>query len=97
MLLNARNGLCATVPGYGLIDFNDVVHNFPDGVRVMQQAIRDAIAKYEPRLQNVSVRHIDTDQGTALSFEIVGRLADETRSVVRIKTRINHAGVCTVT
>lgn len=95
-LLNSRNGLSATVPGYGLVDFNDVVHNFPDGVRVIQHSIRDAILRYEPRLQNVSVRHVESSDGLTLAFEIVGRLADDRRSVVRLRTQLNHGGVFSV-
>lgn len=95
-LLNSRNGLSATVPGYGLVDFNDVVHNFPDSVRVLQQSIRDAISKYEPRLQNVSVRHVATDDVTTMAFEIVGRLADDRRSVVRLRTQLRHGGAFSV-
>lgn len=96
-ILNSRNGLSATVPDYGLVDFNDIVHNFPDSVRVLQQSIRDVITKYEARLLNVSVRHIPSGDANTMSFEIVGRLADDRRSVIRMRTQLSHGGVFSVT
>ena len=55
-LLNSHQGHSCTVPQFGVLDFNDVVHNMPDAIRHLQQSIRATIVEHEHRLQNVSVR-----------------------------------------
>ncbi|MGD8860671.1 MAG: type VI secretion system baseplate subunit TssE [Myxococcales bacterium] len=91
-LLNARQGLSATVPDYGVVDFNDVVHTLPDGVRVLQQSIRQTILEHEPRLEHVRVRHVAMPDSTSLHFEITGRLADGSREVIRVHTELRAGG-----
>lgn len=91
-LLNTRVGDAATVPDYGLIDFSDLCHNFPEAISYLQQSIRATILKYEPRLRNVSVRFVPDEDPLVVRFEIVARLADDRRSVVRLKTACDAAG-----
>jgi type VI secretion system protein len=92
VLLNTRVGDAVTVPEYGLSDFSEIVHNFPEAIGHIQQSIRKTVLEYEPRLQNVSVRFIETDNPLELQFEIVARLADNKRSIVRLKTQVESSG-----
>ena len=92
VLLNTCSGECETVPDFGLTDFSDIVHELPHGVHKIQQNIRNVILKYEPRLKNVSVRFLPTDEPLLLRFEVVARLNDESRSVVRLQTQMSSGG-----
>lgn len=91
-MLNTRVGESVTVPDYGLVDFADVCHNMPEAIGAIQQSIRATILKYEPRLRNVSVRFVPGDDPLKVSFEVVARLADTRRSVVRLRTAMNAGG-----
>ena len=91
-LLNARQGLSESVGTYGVVDFNDVVHTAPEGIRTLQHSIRAAILEHEPRLHSVAVRAIAGEDPLTLRFEITGRLASDRRSVVRIHTEMRSGG-----
>jgi type VI secretion system protein len=92
VLLNTCIGDSLTVPDFGLTDFSDIVHELPKGVHKIQQSIRDLIMKYEPRLKNVSVRYIPDSEPLVLRFEVVARVNDESRSVVRLRTQMESGG-----
>lgn len=91
-MLNTRVGESVTVPDYGLVDFSDVCHNMPEAIGAIQQSIRATILKYEPRLRNVSVRFVPSEDPLKVQFEVVARLADTRRSVVRLRTALNAGG-----
>lgn len=95
-MLNTPQGESLTVPDYGLIDFADVCHNMPEAIGAIQQSIRATILKYEPRLRNVSVRFVPSEDPLQVRFEVVARLADSRRSVVRLRTAMNTGGHMTV-
>jgi type VI secretion system protein len=96
-LLNTREGDSLTAPDFGILDLSDLIHNFPDATQYVQRSIRDTITKYEPRLKNVRVRAVDSDDPLKLAFEISARLAGETqRGVVRVRTEIGPSGRATV-
>jgi type VI secretion system protein len=91
-LLNSHQGHSSTVPQFGVLDFNDVVHNMPDAIRHLQQSIRATIIEHEHRLQNVSVRLVPTQDPLTLQFEILARLASDRQSLVRMRTRVRPGG-----
>ena len=95
-MLNTPQGESVTVPDYGLVDFADVCHNMPEAIGAIQQSIRATILKYEPRLRNVSVRFVPSEDPLSVRFEVVARLADSRRSVVRLRTALNSGGQMTV-
>lgn len=92
VLLNTCIGDSVTAPDFGLSDFSDIVHELPKGIHKIQQSIRDVILKYEPRLKNVSVRYLPDQEPLVLRFEVVARLNDPSRSVVRLRTRMESGG-----
>jgi len=92
VLLNTCSGESVTVPDFGLMDFSDIVHELPHGIHKIQQSIRAVILKYEPRLRNVSVRFIPDEEPLVLRFEVVARLNDKSRSVVRLQTKMSSGG-----
>src|SRR5690349_8246200 len=94
VLLNTREGESASAPKFGVVDFNDIVHVYPEAARRLEAAIRTAIQEYEPRLKNVSVHHKPEDGDVStLSFEITARLAQgEPRGLLRFRTQMESGG-----
>ena len=74
VLLNTRQGESLCAPGFGVLDLSDVIHSFPLAYADLAQSIRATIAEYEPRLKNVTVRHVP-DDGLVLRFEIGAQIA----------------------
>ena len=61
-LLNTRQGSALTVPDYGLVELSELIHDFPEALGIMQRNIKNTILKYEPRLKNVQVRVIESEE-----------------------------------
>jgi len=74
-LLNTRRGDCATAPEYGVVDFADMVHEFPAAIQQLSRSIRATIMEFEPRLKGIAVRHVAGEDPLALRFEISAQLA----------------------
>ena len=96
-LLNTRQGEAVTVPDFGVIDFTDLVHNFPDAIQLLQRSIRATILQYEPRLKNVVVQHVRDEDVLVLKFQISAQVATRTgRGGVRFETQLRAGGHVTV-
>ena len=92
-LLNTRMGESLSASDFGIVDFADVVHNFPEATQVLQQSIRATILKYEPRLRNVSVHPVASPDTLMIAFEISARLASGAqRGVFRVRTELTPSG-----
>jgi type VI secretion system protein len=93
VLLNARQGGSATVPRYGLVDFNEVVHHFPTAIQRLQQEIRATVLEYEPRVKNVTVRHLPTEDPLTLQFEITAQPSEKgARGTLKFRTQMSAGG-----
>jgi type VI secretion system protein len=75
VLLNTRRGDSVTAPDFGVVDFADVVHDWPGGVQQLARSIRATILEHEPRLRSVAVRYLPEAEGLVLRFEITAQLA----------------------
>ncbi len=84
-------GSMLTCPDYGLVDVSELIHAFPDAIAMMAKAIRNSIAKYEPRLTNVMIKHIPSESGDlTLRFEITAQLTGgDGRSRVKFETSLD--------
>ena len=92
-LLNTRRGSCATRPEYGVVDFTDLVHGFPGSIQLLQHAIRGTILEFEPRLKNVSVRHVPQEDPLVLRFDITAQPAQKgARGLLRFSTQMRPGG-----
>jgi type VI secretion system protein len=92
-LLNTRQGNSATAPDFGILDFNDVVHDFPNGIQTLAKSIRATVLQYEPRLKNVAVRHLPDENLLTLRFEIAGQVAEgRTSRTIRFATTVRPGG-----
>lgn len=93
VLLNTRRGDSATGADYGILDFTDVVHEFPSGIQQLGKSIRATVLQYEPRLKNVVVRHVPGENLLTLRFEISGQLADgRSARTLRFATTVKPGG-----
>jgi type VI secretion system protein len=93
VLLNARRGDAATLPTFGLSDFNSLVHALPEAIQALQSSIRSTILEFEPRLKNVSVRYLPDHEPLLLKFEIIAQLAEkDARGFLRFQTQLSPGG-----
>ncbi|MBW2109151.1 MAG: type VI secretion system baseplate subunit TssE [Deltaproteobacteria bacterium] len=77
-ILNTRQGNVPIAEDYGVPDFTDLLHGYPQSLRDFEGSIRRTIRKYEPRLRSVRVNFIPKEEGAfSLRFQITGRLATE--------------------
>lgn len=81
-MFTARQGSVQAAPDYGLPDLNDLTLSRAELIQENCKAIRDCIARYEPRLSEAEVEHIELEdmhftQGfriSALKRDSLGRL-----------------------
>ena len=77
-ILNTRQGSVPIGEDYGVPDFTELLHAYPDSVRDFERSIRQTIQKYEPRLNGVRVRLIPQDEDIlSLRFQIMAKLVTE--------------------
>lgn len=94
-LLNARRGAVGHLPDHGLPDISEVYRDMPDSIALLQQAIKETIETYEPRLTRVQVQHRSTDQPSMrLVFLISGALTGGAR--VRFQTTFSSTDAAEV-
>jgi type VI secretion system protein len=91
-LFNSRQGLAETAPSFGVVDFCDVVHSLPQGLRHIERAIETSVERFEPRLVEVQVRCVPEEGALRLRFEIVGRLRHDPHKVLRARTSLGVGG-----
>jgi type VI secretion system protein len=92
-ILNTRVGDSLSAAGFGIIDLADLVHNFPNAALIMERSIRATVSEYEPRLKNVRVRLLPSDDPLKLVFEIAARLAGgKHQGLVRVRTEVEPTG-----
>jgi type VI secretion system protein len=88
VLVNLRQ-ICATPRGsvplardYGIEDATRIFHEYPGSVTEMQRDLEETFSRYEPRLLNVSVTHVRSDElELVLRFHIEGTLVVDGRPV----------------
>ncbi len=100
-MLNTRSGSCLTAPDYGIVELGEMLNDFPDGIGVMQRAIKNTILKYEPRLKNVQVRPVQSEEDESrmfVHFEISAQLLypNGDRQPVRFSTTVDESSNVTV-
>ncbi|MBJ6724518.1 type VI secretion system baseplate subunit TssE [Geomesophilobacter sediminis] len=96
-ILNTRQGAVPIAPDYGVPDFLDFLQNFPDSVREIEQNMRQAIERYEPRLERVHVCFIPQDQDLlSLRFHIDAQVRDGRSTRLSFETMLETGGKITV-
>ncbi len=81
-ILNTRQGSVPIAHDYGIPDFTELLHEYPESLRGVERAIRNTIQKYEPRLKAVRVNFLPQDDDVlVLRFQIIAKLAIEDENV----------------
>jgi type VI secretion system protein len=91
MMCTTRQGTMLTAPDYGVCDVSEMVHAFPDAIAMMARSIRHTIQTYEPRLTNVQVRHIPSEQIELLvRYEVTATLVTNgSKTPVKFETSLD--------
>jgi len=93
VLLNARQGGSPSAEQFGIPDFADIVHSFPVAIQTIQRAIKDSIQRFEPRLVQVNVRHVTSENPLVLRYEITAQaLRGNSRVPLKLTTQISAGG-----
>lgn len=71
-MFTARQGSVQTVPDYGLPDLNDLTLSRAELIQENCMAIKNCIEKYEPRLLEASVQHVELE---GMHFTMVFHIA----------------------
>lgn len=93
-LLNARHGMSEAMPDYGIPAMTDLTIGSGDCVQRVQESIRIAIEKYEPRLRRVRVARVeDEDAPQQLVFRVDAVLLSQTgEHRVSYETQVANTG-----
>lgn len=79
-LLNARRGVLWHLPDYGLPDVPALYRDLPYSADTLADEVRRAVGRFEPRLEEVSVRRVPAPpERGVIVFTIAGRLPDGER------------------
>ncbi|MEA5113306.1 MAG: type VI secretion system baseplate subunit TssE [Geobacteraceae bacterium] len=92
-ILNTRQGNVLIADDYGVPDFLEFFQTYPDSVRQIEESIRNAIDRYEPRLSGASVTFIPReDDDLTLRFQVIAFLAMEGDRQVLLETVVGTDG-----
>jgi type VI secretion system protein len=92
-ILFTGQGDASIDPGYGLPDVRGLLCHMPDTIQTMSRAIRDAITKYEPRLEQVRVRHLEIADSNVVHFVVEANLKGEETKIGPFETIIARTGM----
>ena len=78
----------------GVPDLAEVTHSAPQSISAMGRAIKECIEKYEPRLTDIQVTHVETgDDILTLRYQITARIATgNDRQMVWFDTMMDSVG-----
>lgn len=93
-ILNTRTGQAPAQLDYGIASPSEVAQGYPESLATMQKTIRQCIERYEPRLRDVQVMQIESDDHKlAVRFQISARLATSKHGTqVSFDTLMDPAG-----
>lgn len=97
-MFNTRRGNVPIAEDYGLPDYTDFLHNFPDSLRDLERAIKQTVLQYEPRLKAVRVSYLPGDEDLfTIKFQISARLANEDgNTAVLLESQLDAGGKISV-
>jgi type VI secretion system protein len=92
-ILNTRQGNVPLAADYGVPDFLNFLHTYPESIHEIETSIKTAIDKYEPRLSETSVTFVpDEDDTLTLRFQIMASLTVEDGRKVFFETVVDTDG-----
>jgi type VI secretion system protein len=92
-ILNTRQGNVPIAGDYGVPDLLDFLQTYPESVKKIEQSIKRAIDKFEPRLSDARVLYVpEQDPTLMLRFDIVARLRVEDGREIFFQSVIDSNG-----
>jgi len=93
-ILNARLGHAPAQPDLGMPAPSDIIRSGAEAVEWLAGTLKNCIEKYEPRLTDVRVSRLESeDDVLTLRFQVSARLASTKEEVpVSFDTRVDAAG-----
>ena len=93
-MLNTRQGHALIQSEYGMPDVVELRHTLPEMINEARRAIRNSIEKFEPRLRNVDVTYVPSEDNVLnLKFEITAELVTEKEEAsVWFETAVSPSG-----
>ena len=93
-IVSSRQGHAPAQMDYGMPSPSEVANLFDDGPGGMRKVVKQCIEKYEPRLKDVQVIQVETeDTGRDLLFSIRAKLATSSdQSMVSFDTTVDSTG-----
>ncbi|MHC5108971.1 MAG: type VI secretion system baseplate subunit TssE [Planctomycetota bacterium] len=93
-ILNARHGMSEALPDYGLPALTDLTEGTGDHVTMVEASIRNAIERYEPRLERVRVARVENEDAPQVwSFRVDAIMKSQTgKHKVWYQTEVNGSG-----
>jgi type VI secretion system protein len=94
-LFSAREGIQPHLKNFGLPDISEIYRQMPRGIERLQDAMENAIAKYEPRLARVTIVYKENKENPlCFEFSISGEIAGKGR--VTFATNLSTTGLPSV-
>ena len=69
-----RQGRTEHLDGYGLPDIHEIYFNLPGSLEVLAGRIKDTVARYEPRLTEVSVQLLEGPDPDGDAFRVTYKI-----------------------
>jgi type VI secretion system protein len=92
-ILNTRQGNVPIAADYGIPDFLDFLQTYPESVHAIEQNIKNAIDKYEPRLSGATVIYLPDEAETlTLRFQITAFITEEKGRKISFETVVDTEG-----
>ncbi|HVE38432.1 MAG TPA: type VI secretion system baseplate subunit TssE [Planctomycetota bacterium] len=92
-LLNTRTGSAPAQMDLGMPAPSEITHSTPNAVNLMLRNLRACIEKYEPRLRDVEITHVDSSEEVlSLRFQVTARIANRDGVTVSFDTVVNPGG-----
>jgi len=97
-LFNSWSGHAPAQMDLGLPPPSEIAHGYPRSVPLVMKAIRTCIEKYEPRLSDVRVMHVESEEvALQIRFKVEATLATgEHREPVSFDTLVRPDGEVTL-
>jgi type VI secretion system protein len=92
-LLNTRTGSAPAQMDLGMPAPSEITHSTPNAVNLMLRNLRACIEKYEPRLRDVEITHVESpEEVLSLRFQVTARIANRDGVTVSFDTVVNPGG-----
>jgi type VI secretion system protein len=93
-ILNTRRGNVPIAEDYGIPEYMEFLHNYPDSLRDFERAVRQTVLQFEPRLRAVRVTCIPQEANDGIvRFQISARLGNQPDGpALLLESQVDQAG-----